>query len=83
MDKYLASHVVPAFQIGDRVKIRYFGDRIGRIAELSGPIGPGGKEVYRVVIGRGARPEYIMLTGDQMDAATRMDDSVPVIESPV
>ena len=83
MNNKPSSRSIPRFQIGDRVRIRHFGGQMGQITASSGPIGPGGKDVYRVVIGRGDRPDYIMLTEDQMDLVPRVDQAVPAVESSV
>jgi hypothetical protein len=52
-------------KLGDRVKIRH-SDRRGRIVELRGPLGPGGKQVYRVRVRRKPTPVYIELLEDQL-----------------
>jgi hypothetical protein len=54
------------FQLGDRVQIRYYPDWKGRIVELRGALGPGGVDIYRVRIGRTARPILIEVRGDQL-----------------
>jgi len=68
---------ITACKIGDYVNIRHFDGRIGRVIELSGPIGPGGQAVDRVTIGRGSRPDTIVLLGDQMDLA--LEKSVKIV----
>ncbi len=62
---------VAVFQLGDRVKIRHAGGKIGRVAELRGPLGPGGMAVYRVLVGRKPHRTYIELLADQLDAAPK------------
>jgi hypothetical protein len=52
---------------GDLVKIRNYGIQPGRIIELRGPLGPGGKEVYRVIVRRKPSPMYLELTEDEME----------------
>jgi hypothetical protein len=52
-------------KLGDRVKLRHYGKR-GRIVELRGPLGPGGKLAYRVIVSRKPRPVYIDVTEDQV-----------------
>jgi hypothetical protein len=59
--------VVAALKRGDAVRIKNFGDRIGRIAELRGPLGPGGASVYRVLLQRKPTVSYIELLGDQLE----------------
>jgi hypothetical protein len=53
------------FNLGDRVKIHHSSLR-GRIVELRGPLGPGGAQVYRVLVRRKPRPVYIELLEDQL-----------------
>ncbi|MHB1424249.1 MAG: hypothetical protein ACYC3I_13820 [Gemmataceae bacterium] len=57
----------PLFQLGDRVKIHY-SDWRGRIVEFRGPLGPGGKFVYRIRIPDKPKPIYIELPEDEMTA---------------
>jgi hypothetical protein len=52
-------------KLGDRVKLRHYSKR-GRIVELRGPLGPGGKLAYRVIVSRKPRPVYIDVTEDQV-----------------
>jgi hypothetical protein len=59
------------FNLGDRVKIRHSGGTRARIVELRGPLGPGGVQVYRVVVRRevpGTKTlrTYIDLMEDQL-----------------
>jgi hypothetical protein len=54
-------------KLGDRVKIRYTSYGPARIVELRGPLGPGGKEVYRVRVPRKPKSIFIELTGDQLE----------------
>jgi hypothetical protein len=53
------------FNLGDRVKIRHSLGRKGRIVELRGPLGPGGAQVYRVLIQRKPK-KYIEVLEDQL-----------------
>ncbi len=53
-------------KVGDRVKIRHFFGRHGIVVELRGPLAPGGKQVYRVLVRRKPEPVYIDLTEDQV-----------------
>jgi hypothetical protein len=57
--------MIPALKVGDKVKILHFG-RLGKIVELRGPLGPGGKQVYRVIVRRKPSPMYIEVTEDQL-----------------
>jgi hypothetical protein len=52
---------------GDRVRIRHSGGLRGRIVEWRGPLGPGGAQVYRVLIRRKPEPSYIELMEDQLE----------------
>jgi hypothetical protein len=54
-------------KLGDLVKIRNYGINPGRIVELRGPLGPGGKQVYRVIVRRKPSPMYIELTEDDLE----------------
>lgn len=54
----------PSLKLGDLVTIRHSGIKRGRIVELRGPLAPGGKQVYRVIVRR--KPVYIELTEDQL-----------------
>jgi hypothetical protein len=56
----------PRFNLGDRVKIRFSGGLSGRIIELRGPLGPGGVQVCRVVVGRRPLRRQIELMEDQL-----------------
>jgi hypothetical protein len=57
------------FNLGDRVKIRHSGGMRGRIVELRGPLGPGGIQVYRVLVRRKPERSYIELMEDQLEMA--------------
>jgi hypothetical protein len=48
------------------VRLRDPFKRRGKIVELRGPLGPGGKEGYRVLVRRKPKPVYIELTEDQI-----------------
>ena len=56
----------PRFKLGDRVKIRLSGGMRGKIVELRGPLGPGGCQIYRVLVRRKPEPKYIELREDQL-----------------
>jgi hypothetical protein len=55
-------------KVGDLVKIRNSGYGRVRIVELRGPLGPGGKQVYRVRVRRKPTPAYIEVLEDQLEA---------------
>jgi hypothetical protein len=62
----------PRFHRGDRVKLRHFGATSTRVVEVCGPIGPGGVQVYRIVVVRkvpGTRPirTYFAVMEDQIE----------------
>ena len=57
------------FNLGDRVKIHRSGGMRGRIVELRGPLGPGGVQIYRVLVRRKPEPTYIELREDQLQLA--------------
>jgi hypothetical protein len=54
-------------KLGDLVKIRYSGFKRGRVVELRGPLGPGGKQVYRIIVRRKPSPMYIELPEDLVE----------------
>lgn len=58
---------VATLKLGDRVRIKDFAGKIGKIAELRGPLGPGGANVYRVLVQRKPTHSYIELLGDQLE----------------
>jgi hypothetical protein len=61
-------HPAPALlNLGDRVRIRYYGGKLGRIVELRGPPGPGGVQIDRVLVRRKPKPSYIELRADQIE----------------
>src|SRR4051794_10106759 len=72
MPKQTQAKVVAPLKIGDRVKIKNYAGKIGRIAELRGPLGPGGASVYRVLVQRKPTLSYIELLGDQLEIAPVM-----------
>jgi hypothetical protein len=57
---------VPQFKAGEIVRIRYSGVKRAKIVELRGPLGPGGTQVYRVIVRRKPKPIYVEVTEDQM-----------------
>jgi hypothetical protein len=54
-------------EIGARVKIKNLGGQIGKIVEFRGALGPKGASIYRVLIRRKPRRDYIELRDDQME----------------
>ena len=61
----------PAFKVGDMVKIRHSGFKRAKVVELWGPLGPGGVQVYRVIVRRKPTPMYIDLMEDQLTLIPR------------
>jgi hypothetical protein len=61
-----AKKVENPFKVGDFVKIRYSDVKRARIVELRGPLGPGGAEIYRVLVHRKPKRRYIEVRGDQL-----------------
>ncbi len=55
------------FNLGDRVKIHHSRGMHGRIVEWRGPLGPGGVQVYRVLVRRKPTRKYIELREDQLE----------------
>jgi hypothetical protein len=58
---------VGLFQIGSRVKIPNLGGQIGKIVEFRGGLGPKGERIYRVLLRRKPRRDYIELRDDQLE----------------
>ena len=58
--------------LGDRVRIKYYGGKYGKIVELRGALGPDGAQVYRVRVGRKPFTSQIELLGDQIEPAPRV-----------
>ena len=54
-------------QIGARVKIPNLGGQIGKIVEFRGGLGPKGAHIYRVLLRRKPRRDYIELRDDQLE----------------
>jgi hypothetical protein len=54
------------WSLGDRVRIRYSKDMIGKIIEFRGPLGPGGVQIYRVELNPEPDPTYIEVREDQL-----------------
>lgn len=55
-----------AFRVGDKVKVEESNNLRGQIVELRGPLGPGGVQIYRVLIRRKPKAKYIELREDQL-----------------
>lgn len=68
MAKKKPSTTVATFNLGDRVKIRDYAGNPGRIVELRGALGPGGSQIYRVLVQRKPSVVYIEVRGDQLEA---------------
>jgi len=68
MPKKDQAELVTPLKVGDRVKIKNYAGKIGRIAELRGPLGPGGESVYRVLVQRKPSATYIELRQGQLEA---------------
>ena len=53
---------------GDRVRIINGGGGLtGRIVELRGPLGPGGVQVYRILLRKKPRPAYVEVLEEQIE----------------
>jgi hypothetical protein len=61
--------VVTPLNIGDRVRIRNYAGKYGRIVEYRGALGPGGAPIFRVLVQRKPSISYIELRGDQLERA--------------
>src|SRR5260370_39374177 len=59
-------NATPRFKVGDRVKILHSDNWTARIVEFRGPLGPGGKLVYRVRVPNKPKPIYIELLEEQL-----------------
>src|SRR5262249_27505044 len=57
----------PLLKIGDRVRIRHASGLSGRVVELRGPLGPGGSQVYRVMVRKKPTPSYVEVRADQLE----------------
>jgi len=60
-------------KVGDIVKLRHSGFKRAKIVEERGPLGPGGKLVYRILVRRKPTPIYIEVLGDQLEAIPTKD----------
>ena len=52
---------------GDRVRIISGGGLEGRIIEFRGPLGPKGMPVYRVLLRKKPKPEFVEVREDQLE----------------
>ncbi len=55
----------PKLKVGERVHV-HGDERKGRIVELRGPLGPGGIQIYRVIL-RSKPPAYVEVREDQLE----------------
>ncbi len=55
------------FKIGDRVRFLHSPTLRGRVVEFRGPLGPGGAEVYSVLLRRRPSRAYIEVLGEQIE----------------
>jgi hypothetical protein len=78
MAKKSQDKVTTSFNLGDHVRIKDLGGQVGRIAELRGPLGPGGAWVYRVRVRRKPTVSYIELLGDQLEYLPMTGQVVPL-----
>lgn len=54
-------------KVGTAVKIRNSGYARAKIAEVRGPLGPGGARIYRVLVQKKPRRVYIEVREDQLE----------------
>jgi hypothetical protein len=64
------------FRLGDEVRIRHFGFP-GRIVELRGHIGAGGRELFRVLFKEEPDPAFIEVPAEEMILVRAVEDIVP------
>jgi hypothetical protein len=60
-------NLVEPLKVGTLVKIRDSGYARARIAEVRGPLGPGGSRIYRVLVQKKPRRVYIEVREDQLE----------------
>ncbi len=65
-DQEQVKEAIP-FKMGDWVRIKNYGDNVGRIVEFRGPLGPGGALIFRVGVRRDPKVVHIELRGDQLE----------------
>ena len=54
-------------KLGDLVRIRLHPDVRGRIVELRGALGPGGAQVYRLLLRRKPSPAFVEMLEDELE----------------
>jgi hypothetical protein len=54
-------------EVGVRVRIPDLGGQVGEIVEFRGELGPKGVPIYRVLLSRKPRRNYIELRDDQLE----------------
>ena len=62
-----AQNLVEPLKVGTVVRIRNSGYARAQIAEIRGPLGPGGARIYRVLVEKKPRPIYIEVREDQLE----------------
>lgn len=78
MAKNMQVELSASFHLGDRVRIKDLAGQVGRIAELRGPLGPGGASVYRVKVQKKPRASYIEVLGNQLESLPKADQDTAV-----
>jgi hypothetical protein len=63
-------------QVGACVKIPNLGGQIGKIVEFRGGLGPNGEPIYRVLLRRKPRRDYIELRDDQLELVDASSQSI-------
>ena len=63
----MATKNLATLSLGALVKIRNSGFRRGKIVELRGPLAPGGKQVYRIMVRGKPKPAYVEVREDQLE----------------
>jgi|GEM_PF-2021412 len=74
MHKQKRTKVVAPLNLGDRVKIKNYAGKVGRIVELRGALGPGGASVYRVLVERKPAVSYIELLENQLEVVQTLGE---------
>ena len=60
-----------SFNLGDSVRIKHYGGKLGKIVEYRGALGPDGAPVYRVRVNRKPNTSYIELLGNPLEVVLR------------
>ncbi len=55
------------FNLGNRVRIKNYAGKLGKVVELRGALGPNGAPVYRVQMNRKPVATFIELLGNQLE----------------